>query len=131
MHGITTGDNWKEFARALGFSHQDIRTRLGRSPDPFSEIVAMYRRQGHDYDDFMLVLNQVARKLRIHDDDSEESPVPSASGQQGWKQMLGNWFGGGGGSSGSRGNRTPSQSGSSTPRSVQEEDESQRMCSYN
>ena len=130
VHGITTGDNWKVFARALGFSYQDIRTRLGRAPDPFSEIVAMYRRQGHDYDEFMLVLNQVARKLRLHDDSSEESPVPTPGGQQGWKQMMlggiGNWFSGGGGGGVSGGNRTPSQSGSSTPRSVHEEEESQR-----
>ncbi|XP_041473078.1 uncharacterized protein LOC121422236 [Lytechinus variegatus] len=122
MHDITQGENWKQFARALGFSYQVIRTKLGRAADPFSEIVSMYRRQGGEYDEFMLTLNQIGRKIRMNDTSSEESAAPNSGGAQSWKQMLTfrSWFGGGG-------NASPSQSGSrsSSPRSVHEDDECQ------
>lgn len=124
MHDITVGDNWKQFARALGFSFQDIRTKLGRAADPFSEIVSMYRRKGGEYNEFMVTLSQVGRKLRLNDTSSEESAAPNTGGAQNWKQMLSlrGWFGGGGG------NASPSQSGSrsSSPPSVHEDDENQR-----
>ncbi|XP_030840118.1 uncharacterized protein LOC100893510 [Strongylocentrotus purpuratus] len=123
MHNITVEDNWKQFARALGFSFQDIRTKLGRAADPFSEIVSMYRRKGGEYNEFMVTLSQVGRKLRLNDTSSEESAAPNTGGAQNWKQMLSlrGWFGGGGG------NVSPSQSGShsSSPPSVHEDDENQ------
>ncbi|XP_072168152.1 uncharacterized protein [Diadema setosum] len=123
LHGITNSDNWKMFARALGFNLQDIRTKLGRAADPFAEIVVMYRRQGGEYDEFLHQLNAVGRKLRISDDPPEDPSAPSGSGEgQGLMQMLSwkNWFGSGAGGRGS-----PSQSGSSSPRSLPEDDENQ------
>lgn len=119
MHGITMGDNWKQFARALGFSLQDIRTKLSRAADPFSEIVVMYRRKGGEYEEFMVTLNRIGRDLRINDGSSEEGSTPNAGTAQGWGQVMKGWLGG------RWGNPSPSQSGSSTPRSTHEDEESQ------
>ena len=60
MHGITTDDNWKKFARALHFSPTDIRLKFSKSKDPFAAIISQYRMRGGSHEDFLQTLNQVS-----------------------------------------------------------------------
>ena len=60
MHGITTDDNWKKFARALHFSATDIRLKFSKSKDPFAAIISQYRMRGGSHEDFLQTLNQVS-----------------------------------------------------------------------
>ncbi|XP_033631066.1 uncharacterized protein LOC117292985 [Asterias rubens] len=87
MHGITDGDNWKQFARALGFSLQDLRTKFGRSSDIFAAIIAEYRRQGGTHSDFLKTLNEVGRDLRVGDSEAQpqqQQTTPASS----WMEMI-------------------------------------------
>ncbi|XP_038049083.1 uncharacterized protein LOC119722802 [Patiria miniata] len=96
VHGITDGDNWKQFARALGFSLQDLRTKFGRSPDKFTTIIAEYRRQGGTHNDFLQTLNEVGRALRVGDTEEQEQQQQQQQPAS-WLEMLSfSWFGGGG-----------------------------------
>jgi len=46
MLGITTDENWKEFAKHLGFTKHEIRNRLSSTTDPFALIMGAFQARG-------------------------------------------------------------------------------------
>ena len=46
MLGITTDENWKAFAKHLGFTKHEIRNRLSSTTDPFALIMGAFQARG-------------------------------------------------------------------------------------
>lgn len=46
MLGITTDENWKDFAKHLGFTKREIKDKLGSTTDPFALIMGVFQARG-------------------------------------------------------------------------------------
>lgn len=46
MLGITTDENWKDFAKHLGFTKREIKDKLGNTGDPFALIMGVFQARG-------------------------------------------------------------------------------------
>lgn len=46
MLGVTTDENWKDFAKHLGFTKREIKDKLGSTNDPFALIMGVFQARG-------------------------------------------------------------------------------------
>ncbi|XP_067932346.1 uncharacterized protein [Watersipora subatra] len=83
MLGITSDENWKTFAKHLGFTKHEIKNRLSSTTDPFALIMGAFQARGGSPDEFVQALYAVGREFRIGDSTPTSiglNKSPSSSG---------------------------------------------------
>lgn len=88
---ITEDNNWKKFARHIGFTKNEIQTKLAYSADPFLAMVNLYQTRGGTPEEFVQSLYEVSRTIRmqIASGRSESgSPGGSSSGASTSRKWL-------------------------------------------
>lgn len=71
-------DKITQFARYIGFTSQEIRSRLQNSPDPFLTMMNVYQQRGGTPEEFVEALYSVSRDLRMTDGASGQPEGGSA-----------------------------------------------------
>ncbi|CAH1794394.1 unnamed protein product [Owenia fusiformis] len=66
MLDITKDDNWKLFAKHLGFTNHEIRHKLAYTSDAFAMILGAYQARGGTPEEFLQGLYEVSRKIRLN-----------------------------------------------------------------
>ncbi|XP_067005176.1 uncharacterized protein [Anabrus simplex] len=62
---ITEGSNWKKFAQYIGFTKNEIKSKLQYSEDPFVAMMNLYDERGGTPQEFTQALYAVSRELRL------------------------------------------------------------------
>lgn len=81
---ITEDNNWKKFARHIGFTRSEIHGKLQYSADPFFAMVNLYQERGGTPEEFVQALYEVSRDLRIR----TASPTASTSSKGSWTKSF-------------------------------------------
>nr|XP_006817691.1 PREDICTED: uncharacterized protein LOC100373718 [Saccoglossus kowalevskii] len=68
---ITDAENWKIFARELGFTRHEISNKLTMCTDPLTQILNLYMRRGGTPEEFVQAMYDVNRKVRMGDTTAE------------------------------------------------------------
>ncbi|CAB3371402.1 Hypothetical predicted protein [Cloeon dipterum] len=76
---ITDGNNWKKFAKYVGFNNNEIRTKLMTSGDPFVAMTNIYQNRGGTPDEFVQALFAVHRDIS-QNGLADETPPSSSTG---------------------------------------------------
>jgi len=57
--------NWKHFANYIGFTRQEIKSKLQHSPDPFLTMMNLYQNRGGTPEEFVQALYSVSRDMNM------------------------------------------------------------------
>jgi len=91
-------DRVSSFARYIGFTGQEIRSRIHPAPDPFMTMMALYQERGGTPEEFVQALYAVSRDVNLAGDgstgsggtpNSSSSGVSGSAGSQGSKNQSG------------------------------------------
>ncbi|UYV71833.1 hypothetical protein LAZ67_9000607 [Cordylochernes scorpioides] len=74
---INEESNWKKFANHIGFTKNEIETKLMYTADPFLAMVNLYQTRGGTPEEFVQALYEVSRTVNL----KGGSPTPSTSSQ--------------------------------------------------
>ncbi|XP_064639279.1 uncharacterized protein LOC135494894 [Lineus longissimus] len=66
MLNITNDENWKVFAKHLGFTNHEVNHKLAYTADPFAFMLGVYQSRGGTPDEFVQSLYKVGRELRMN-----------------------------------------------------------------
>ncbi|XP_074647770.1 uncharacterized protein LOC141903533 isoform X2 [Tubulanus polymorphus] len=66
MLGINNDDNWKVFAKHLGFTAHEVNHKLGSTMDPFAFMLSIFQTRGGTPDEFVQALYEVGRNIRLN-----------------------------------------------------------------
>ncbi|XP_059477456.1 uncharacterized protein LOC132197884 [Neocloeon triangulifer] len=75
---ITEESNWQRFAQSIGFTKNEIRTKLVPSGDPFVAMTNLYQLRGGTPDEFVQALFAVSRDIGLKK--FNETPPTSSAG---------------------------------------------------
>ncbi|XP_013792671.1 uncharacterized protein LOC106476569 [Limulus polyphemus] len=89
---IMEDNNWKKFARHIGFTKNEIHRKLMYSPDPFLTMVNLYQSRGGTPEEFVQALYQVSRQLNIQGaDESSGKSSPGSASSSGQSSTRRRW----------------------------------------
>ncbi|RWS14892.1 uncharacterized protein B4U79_09002 [Dinothrombium tinctorium] len=60
---VTECDNWKKLAHQIGFTRNEIETKLSCAVDPFEAVINLYQKRGGTAEEFLQRLHEVSRKI--------------------------------------------------------------------
>jgi len=84
---ITEDTNWRHFASYVGFTKQEIRSKLMYAPDPFLTMMNLYQNRGGTPEEFVQALYSVSRDMKMgssgHGSNKDVTPGSTSSGISG------------------------------------------------
>lgn len=85
---LTEETNWKHFASYIGFTKQEIRSKLQYADDPFLSMMNLYQNRGGTPEEFVQALYSVSRDMSVGTSGggstkSQDTPGSTSSGVSG------------------------------------------------
>ncbi|CAG0879835.1 unnamed protein product [Darwinula stevensoni] len=89
---IMDDNNWKKFAKYIGFTKNEIATKLQYAADPLLATMNLYQARGGTPEEFCQALRTVSRQLQLGLGKSSGSSSQESSSSQG-SHLSNGWFG--------------------------------------